>query len=243
MAAPMAMEDTAMLEDDTEFLEPMTEARPPEATANERANSVEYVVPGIWDVPEDGEAAVVEVRTTEISVRYRWRAVPLIDDCVYITAVLAEQLAPEAAGERASVYLEGEYCGSVTLDVPDGDQMQEISLGADARMRTSRRLVSRRASSSLLRGRRMCEEVYDLEVRSQRGEPTSVVLLDQVPLSEDKNITVEIVDGGGSLIDTDTGELRWELNLGANEAVTRRFSYTVSHPKDLRIDEYRDWQA
>ena len=241
MSAPMAMEDTAMFDEDTAVLEPMAEARPPEATVAERTNSVEYVVPGAWDVLGNGEATVVEVRTTEVPARYRWRAVPLIDDNVYITAVLEEPLAPEAAGEKASVYLEGEYCGSVTLDVPEGDQTQEISLGADARMRTSRRLVRRHVSSTLLRGRRTSEETYELEVRSQRGEPACVVLLDQVPLSEDKNIVVEVADSGGALLDTDTGELRWELDLGANASAARRFTYTVTHPKDLRIDESRDW--
>lgn len=241
MSAPVAMEDTAMFDEDTAMLEPLAEARPPEAVATERTNSVEYAVPGTWDVQGNGETTVVEVRTTEVSARYRWRAVPLIDDCVYITAMLEEPFAPEAAGEKASVYLEGEYCGSVTLDVPEGDQTQEISLGADARMRTSRRLVRRHASSTLLRGRRTEEEAYELEVHSQRGEPTCVVLLDQVPVSEDKNIVVEVTDNGGALLDTDTGELRWELDLGANESATRRFTYAVTHPKDLRIDEYRDW--
>ena len=166
---------------------------------------------------------------------------PLIDDNVIITAVLEEPLASEAAGEKASVYLEGEYCGSVTLDVPEGDQPQEISLGADARMRTTRRLVRRHASSTLLRGRRTSEKTYELEVHSQRGEPACVVLLDQVPLSEDKSIVVEVADSGGALLDTDTGELRWELDLGANASAARRFTYTVAHPKDLRIDESRDW--
>lgn len=240
MSAHRARQDTLILEDKVDFMEPLAEARPPEAQANERVNSVEYAVPGTWDVPEGDEPTVVEVRTTEVPARYRWRAVPLIDDSVYITAVLEEQLASEAAGEKASVYLEGEYCGSVTLDVADGDHAQEISLGPDARMRTSRRLVNRRAGSTLLRGRRTTEETYELEVHSQRAEPTCVVLLDQVPLSEDKEIVVEVTDSGGALLDTDTGELRWELDLGMSESATRRFSYTVAHPKDLRIDERRD---
>ena len=246
MAMPMSMssrktaDDTAILDDDVDFLEPMAEARPPEAQATERTNSVEYEVPGTWDVTDGGDAAVVEVRTTEVAARYRWRAVPLVDDSVYITAMLEEPLAPETAGEKASVYLEGEYCGSVTLDEPDGEQTQEISLGADARMRTSRRLVSRRAGSSLLRGRRTREETYELEIHSQRAESTPVILIDQVPLSEDKDIVVDVTDNGGALLDTDNGELRWELELGTNESATRRFSYTITRPKDVRLDEQRE---
>ena len=240
MSAPRAKHDTLIPNDEVDYLEPMVEAQPPESQAHDCVNSVEYAVPGTWDVSGGGEAAVVEVRTSEIPARYRWRAVPLIDDSVYITAVLEEQLAPEAAGEKASVYLEGEYCGSVTLDVPDGDHAQEISLGADARMRTSRRLVNRRAGKTLLRGRHTKEESYELVVRSQRAEPTSVVLLDQVPLSEDKDIVVEVTENGGALLDTDNGELRWELELGANESAIRKFSYTVAHPKDVRLDERRD---
>ena len=61
MSAPMAMEDTAMFDEDTAVLEPMAEARPPEATVAERTNSVEYVVPGTWDVLGNDEATVVEV--------------------------------------------------------------------------------------------------------------------------------------------------------------------------------------
>ena len=83
----------------------------------------------------------------------------------------------------------------------------------------------------------MEQTTFELGVLSQRDEAVRLVLLDQIPVSEDKEIVVERGDCTGTLVDAESGELRWEIDLAQNASCKRRFSYTVSHPRDFRVDK------
>ena len=216
---------------------PLVEAQASQAESNVLASSVEFSVGGTWDVPTDKDSCLVEVQTTRIDAAYEWHAVPAVDNDVYMVAVLEKALPPEAAGQTASVYLMGEYCGKVVLDAPSTGKKPEISLGPDRRMRASRTLASRKDSSQLLRGRVLEQTTFELGVLSQRDEAVRLVLIDQIPVSEDKEIVVEQGDCTGALVDAESGELRWEIDLAQNASCKRRFSYTVSHPRDFRVDK------
>lgn len=233
-------EDTMVLDDAV----PLVEVAPPVAQESELVNSVEYEVPGSWDIAADApDGTLVEVKTDELSATYTWLAVPSADDAVYMVAVLKDALDTSAIGYEASVYLEGTYCGKVMLEEPATGKSFEVSLGSDTRVLASRRLVRRQASKTLLRGRQSEETIYELAVQSQRAKSVPVIVLDQVPLSEDKDIVVDIGEHGDGRVDAETGEVRWEFALPAGACVTRRLAYTVSHPKDLRVDRERDVAA
>ena len=247
MAAPTmssmdAPKKTSDVQDGAETFDFSTlgEAPTPRATVNELVNSVEYLVPDTWDVSKDGEAALVEVQTTTIDASYVWRAVPSLDDSVYIVAILKDALVPEARGREASIYLEGEYCGKVMLDARDGSDSHEISLGADARMHTMRHLVTRKAATTFIRGRFQEVYTYELEVQNGRSEAVDVVLLDQVPISEEDEIAVQLGDCNGARHDEETGELCWDFNVPGHEAIGRRFSYMVAYPKGLKVEQRHD---
>ena len=214
----------------------LVEAKLPQAWSTTLANSMEFVLDGRWDVPSEVGPRLVEVQTTSIAANFQWRAIPLMDDSVYMVAVLKEPLPPEAVGQEASVHLMGEYCGKVTLDGPATDEEPQISLGPDARMSVSRTLVRRHKSTTLLRGRITELMQFELGIRSQRMEPVHLVLIDQLPISEDKDIVVEAGNTGDATVNAETGEVRWELDVADGTSCTRRFSYTISQPKGVRIE-------
>lgn len=215
----------------------LVEAKLPQAWSATLANSMEFVLEGTWDVPNEVGPRLVEIQTTSIAASFQWRAIPLMDDSVYMVAVLKEQLPPEAVGHEASVHLMGEYCGKVTLDAPATDEEPQISLGPDARMSVSRTLVRRHKSTTLLRGRVTELMQFELGIRSQRMEPVHLVLIDQLPITEDKDIVVEAGNTGDATVNAETGEVRWELDVVGGTSCSRRFSYTISCPKGVQIEE------
>ena len=62
---------------------------------------------------------------------------------------------------------------------------------------------------------------------------------DQIPVSQDKDITVETLELSGFSLDKETGFLTKEIPLAAGETVTTTLSYKVAWPKDKRISETR----
>ncbi|MDO4538520.1 MAG: mucoidy inhibitor MuiA family protein [Coriobacteriales bacterium] len=231
-------EDTMMLEDEADAEPvPLLDAAPL-ANTYEHSNSVEYVVSGSWDIATDvSSGTLVEIEAHELAAKLRCQAVPKLDGSVCLVAELAEPLGAEVQGNEASVYLEGDYCGKIMLERPDEGGRTTISLGRDALVRSTRRLLKSFESSTMLRGRRSEASEYELTVTNGRASSVQVLLLDQIPVSDLKDIVVEAGELSGGTLNAETGIVRWELELAPQETRTLRLGYTVSRPKDLEIEQ------
>ncbi len=62
-------------------------------------------------------------------------------------------------------------------------------------------------------------------------------LRDQVPVSRDKDITVEVKDLSGAKKDDETGVVTKQLTVPANGTEKFSIAYKVSWPKDKRVSE------
>lgn len=225
-------DETAMLSDD--LFEQLVDRPMVEAERSDAANGIEYELPGEWDVAVN-QLAMMELSTEEIPARFEWRAVPAMDTAVHIVALLDEELDPQAAGQLASMHIAGEYCGRMTLPVASPTRKPMLSLGPDAKVSTFRRVVERKASKAFLGGQQNVFEEIEVGVRNGRSEEIGLVILDQVPVSEEKDVTVDVKNAGGAGLNAETGELRWELSLPAGSEAKRKFSFSVSRPKNADI--------
>ena len=59
--------------------------------------------------------------------------------------------------------------------------------------------------------------------------------MDQIPLSSDSGIEVSAVELSGGKINSQTGEVKWELNVKPEETRQLVFTYSVKYPKDKKV--------
>jgi hypothetical protein len=60
-------------------------------------------------------------------------------------------------------------------------------------------------------------------------------LLDQYPITTDKDIEIELLDNSNANVDAEKGQLTWRLKLNSQENKKIRLSYSVKYPKDKII--------
>ena len=60
----------------------------------------------------------------------------------------------------------------------------------------------------------------------------NITLEDQIPVSQDKDIVVTLVDASGAKKDDATGKLTWELKLEKAETKVIKLMFTVKYPKN-----------
>ena len=58
---------------------------------------------------------------------------------------------------------------------------------------------------------------------------------EQVPISNNKDITVELLDKGGAKYTTRDGKLKWVISLKPNETKKVVYKFVVKYPKDKNI--------
>ena len=106
-------------------------------------------------------------------------------------------------------------------------------------MHVSRKEVLHKTSTTLLGGQKVVEYGYETAVTNSTGRAVSVIVKDQVPVSENKDITVDVLETSGAEQDRENGLLSWKVELEPDHTKTLKLGYKVSRPKDKNIEEHR----
>ncbi len=81
--------------------------------------------------------------------------------------------------------------------------------------------------------------VYEIAVKNNKSVPIKLEIIDQIPVSKQETIEVELEEKDGAEYIEDFGKLKWELTIPANQSKKVRFSYSVKYPKDKPVQVVR----
>jgi hypothetical protein len=73
---------------------------------------------------------------------------------------------------------------------------------------------------------------YDIVVKNNKKIPINIEILDQIPVSKQAEISVELEEKSGAQYSADFGKLLWRLDIPAFSSKTLRFKYWLKYPKD-----------
>ena len=76
---------------------------------------------------------------------------------------------------------------------------------------------------------------YDIVVKNNKKIPVNIEILDQIPVSKQDDITVELEERSGAQYSADFGKLLWHLEIPAYSSKTLRFKYWLKYPKDRTV--------
>lgn len=69
-------------------------------------------------------------------------------------------------------------------------------------------------------------------IRNTKSQPINLVVLDQVPVSTNSEIEVNVQQSSGVKPSVDTGELKWEFVLQPGDKKELELLYSVRYPKN-----------
>jgi hypothetical protein len=177
-----------------------------------------------------GSTRTYRLAEQQLPLRLEYLAIPKKSEVVFLLGKVADWNQVGFVGESARVFFQGAYVGTARLDTRAFADSLEISLGQDPGVqltRTKREDVVGRAAS-----REKTRLVYEITAKNTHAYPVRLRLLDQVPVSQEKEIAVKVLDVGGATIDPASGKLTWVFSLAPG--ASRRFpvAFTVEAPKD-----------
>ncbi|AYF77298.1 mucoidy inhibitor MuiA family protein [Nocardia yunnanensis] len=137
---------------------------------------------------------------------------------------------------RASLFNHSEYVGATLLDIWAPGEERELALGVDDRIRVERELQRRNASKSTLGSTHRTEWEYTITVANHGARPTTVTVLDRLPVARDTAVTVkETVLKPPPAERDELGILTWKQDLAPQAATTITLGYRVEAPKGVTI--------
>jgi uncharacterized protein (TIGR02231 family) len=204
-------------------------------TMQEGATTAEFKISIAQTIRSNGKAEQVTVKTAELPAQYRHFAVPKLDNDAFLVSGLTGWDTLNLLPGNAQIFFEGTFVTEVSIDPAYTSDTLNLSLGRDKKViieRTQLKDFNKVRTIGLNRERTFA---YEIKVRNTKDAAVNLSLEDQIPVSQDKDIEVKLVEATGAKIDPATGKLTWELKLEKAETKVVKLIYTVKYPKNKYV--------
>ena len=188
-----------------------------------------------YDITSNGLAHSINIKEADIQSNLKNYAVPKLDADAYLLAEITNWETLDLIPGNANIIMDDTYIGKSFIDPNTTADTLHLSLGKDKRVGVKRTLVKDASTSKTKDANTKQIFTYELIVKNNKVKDINIVLKDQFPLTNIKEVEVELIDDGGAAVNTELGILTWKLILKPGESKKLRFSYTLKYPKDKKI--------
>lgn len=201
----------------------------------ETSLAVNFKIGVPYSVPSDGKKQLVDIQQFEVPATYKYAAVPKLTSEAFLIARLTGWDEYNILPGEANIFFEGTFTGKTELNPQATGDSLVVSLGRDKRVVVARENVKDYKSKSLLGNSRKETRGYLISVRNTKNEAIEIMLEDQIPVSNNKEIEVDLEDAGGGNLDKTTGKVTWNLKLNPNETKKLPLKFSVKYPKNQQV--------
>ena len=198
--------------------------------------AAEFDIAVPYTIPSDGVGQLVDVQNHELPATYIHSAVPKMDKDAFLMALVTGWDNLNLLSGNANIYFEGTYIGQSFLDMQNTKDTLQLSLGRDSKVIIERKKLIDYTSKKMIGTNRKEDYAYEIVVRNSKKEPIEITLEDQIPVSQNSQIEVEVLDQGGADYDPVSGKLTWKLKLNPAETKSMQFKYSVKYPKNKSVN-------
>lgn len=204
-------------------------------TVSENLIETEYEIKLNYNIPSDGKEHFAAIMVKDLKTLYRYKAIPKLNNNVYLTAVLPDWEDVISMAGPASIYYDGSYIGLTHLGVGGTDDTIQISLGIDKNIAVKRQKVKDKTFEKFLDNDKIHQYTYEFIMKNSRNSKIEIDIEDQLPLSQDKNVIIERKELSGGKYDEITGILKWRTTVQAKDNKKFTLSYQIKSPKNSGI--------
>jgi uncharacterized protein (TIGR02231 family) len=202
---------------------------------------VTFRIPGRVSLGASEGAKSLRVSTATIAPDLAVRSVPVIDPTAFLEASFKQaEDAPLLPG-RVAIYRDGVFVGRGQMAAASKDETVRLGFGADDKVKVERTVVKRNEGSAglILTTSKTDERSFKTVVRNGHDFPIRIAIEDQLPVSENEDIQVEMLPSTtpptASNLRDKRGVLEWAFEAKPGEVRDIGFAWRVRWPKDKGV--------
>ncbi|MFN8252254.1 MAG: DUF4139 domain-containing protein [Ferruginibacter sp.] len=185
-----------------------------------------------YDVPTNGKAQVATLKEYDVPALYKYYAVPKLDKDAFLLAEVPDWEGLNLLPGEANIMFEGTYIGKSFIDPSSTQDTINLTMGRDKRVVIKREKLKDYSSVKFLGASKKQVFTYELTVKNNKKDAVNMLLKDQYPISQNKEVEVELLESSNAMVNEEIGVLTWKLQLAPGEVKKVRISYSVKYPKD-----------
>jgi uncharacterized protein (TIGR02231 family) len=200
---------------------------------------VMFKIPGRVSVGTSDGAKSLRIATAIITPDVGVRAAPIKDPTAFLEASFRQnEDAPLLAG-RVAIYRDGVFVGRSHMAAASKDETVRLGFGADDKI--ERTVMKRNEGSAglIVTTSKTDERAFKTTVRNGHDFPIQIAIVDQLPVSENEDIQVEMLSSTTPPTATNLrdrrGVLEWAFEAKAGEVRDINFAWRLRWPKDKGV--------
>ncbi|MEL6673028.1 MAG: mucoidy inhibitor MuiA family protein [Bacteroidota bacterium] len=208
---------------------------PLQVTKEVQPTSFSFTIAQKYSIPSSGRAISVKMKTYELPAHYEHYCAPSITEEVFLTAQILDWEELNLLAGEATLYQGLNFLGTTLLDPAVVEDTLDISLGPDPNVVVTRTKSKDFIRRQMLSNFRKEERAWDIDVKNKKNKPIHLVIEDQIPISTQKEIEVDLKQKGGATLDETYGILTWDWMVDAKAEKKTGFRYEVRYPKTQQV--------
>jgi uncharacterized protein (TIGR02231 family) len=177
----------------------------------------------------------IDLQTETLQAAFEYLTVPKMELSAFLIAKVTGWEKFNLIDGKANVYYDNSYIGESAINTRLIGDTLELSLGRDNQIVVSRSKIEDRGSTSAIGGKRSESFVYEIQIKNNRKVPVLVRVQDQIPVSQEKEITVDVSEISSARLDASSGRLQWLRSLPSGEAIKYKIAFAVKYPKNKTV--------
>jgi uncharacterized protein (TIGR02231 family) len=205
------------------------------ATPVVRQTDVEFTLEDAFSVKSDGEMRTTDMVEYELDALYEYYCVPKLDADAFLIAKILHWDEHNFLEGEANLFFEGKYIGKSVLDTRNTSDTLSLSLGRDGNVLVTREKIKDYTSRQVVGTNQKSMVGYEISVRNKKSQHLTIVIEDQIPIANDKDISIDKLEDSDADYDAETGLLKWKKEIEPGKTELINLKYAVRFPKNSRM--------
>ncbi|MDJ1473249.1 DUF4139 domain-containing protein [Xanthocytophaga flava] len=194
-----------------------------------------FKIDKVHTIPTNKDSYQIHISDHNLNALYEYLTIPKVDMSAFLLAKVTGWKQLNLIDGKANVYFGNTYIGESNINTQLLGDTLDLSLGRDNQVIVKRTKVEDFAANKSIGGKKSEALVYEISIRNNRPTPLQIKIQDQVPISQESDISVDTDEISGAELDTPSGRLQWKRQISPGEIVKYKIAFTVKYPKNKTI--------
>ena len=195
----------------------------------------EFHIPELQSIKSSRKPTTMELTSYELEATYKHMAIPKQDKDAFLTAGISNWQNLHLIDGTMNVYYQNAFIGQTFLNTRNIEDTLKLSLGRVQQVLVTRTKKIDESKKRLIGGTTKETLSYEIVVKNNSNKAIEIDLYDQIPIAQDSEIKVDIIEISDANLNELNGQLSWYLKLEPNTSKRIVITFSVSYPKNQDI--------
>ncbi len=193
--------------------------------------NMEFKISTPYDIPSDNQQYDVVMQTEMLKAIYEYVSTPKLDNDAFLRAQITDWAQYSLLPGESNVFFKGTFVGKGYIDPALANDTLSLSLGRDKGIAVKREQIKDFCKTGMFGNKQHTTKAYEISIQNNKKQAIELIIEDQVPISQNGEIEVEVEELSGGELDATTGRVKWKITLAAGASIKKQLRFNVKYPK------------